>query len=391
MRAYQFLLEYDRSREQQRIEVLPAYQQRIKQDPSFSLEKLESGDPTPQKIYVPRLAQWWLAGKPIEDLISTTADALAKYHTLKNKKLIKPEHADIGRFKTADQFIDAVAQYQHVGQEFCDKVRDTSNLKDRGKYKQIYNDDQLIVIELLDITAAKWWGKNTKWCTTSTNNNMFKHYFRRGPLYVIVDCAANARYQFWWNKSDVYDIQFKNVDDKDANPQQLTIYQKLCSIMRPIHKHIMWNPDATEQKQLAELQKNSHAIYFIKNPSERVQMAAVNQDSWAIQWIENPSKAVQLSAVEQNGNTIYSIKNPSKAVQLAAVKENGFVIKYIKNPSLAVQQAAVEQTGYAIQYINNPREAVQMAAVQQDGTAIHYIKNPTPRVQALAKELGSTK
>ena len=376
MRYREFLLEYDRSREQQRIESLPAYQQRIKQDPEFSLERLESGDPTPQKIYVPRLAQWWLAGEPVEDLSSTTADALEKYHKLKIKKQIKPEHADISRFRTADQFTNAIAQYQ---------LPTDQPEQDRGKYKEIYRDAELLVVQLLDQTAAKFWGQNTKWCTAAKNNNQFSRYAKNGPLYVIIPRKDSAnKYQFWWRKTNVYDIQFMNVEDESANPQLLPFYQKLQAIMYPIHKHIMWKSNPTEKEQLDALQKNGHSIQYIKNPSEAVQLAAVEKTGWAIVYITNPSEAVQLAAVEQNDTTIQYIKNPSESVQLAAVNQEGRAIKYIKNPSEAVQLAAVNQEGRAIKYIKNPSEAVQLAAVKRYGGSIRYINNPSESVQLAA-------
>ena len=378
MRAYQFLLEYDRSREQQRIEALPAYQQRLKQDPKFSLEKLESGDPTPQKIYVPRLVQWWLAGEPVEDLISTTADALAKYHQLKNKKLIKPEHSDIGRFKTADQFTDAVDQYQLPTDE---------PKQDRGKYKEIFRDADLLVVQLLDETAAKFWGQNTKWCTAAKKNNMFMDYFKDGPLYVIIPRKDPAnKYQFWWNKNKDYsnEYQFMDIRDKKVNPVDLSIFGKLQQIFEPIHQHIMWKSNPTEKEQLDAVTDEPDDIQYIKNPTEAVQMAAVTRSGWVIRWINNPSEAVQLAAVQQTGRAIQYIKKPSEQLQWAAVKQDGKAIKYIKNPSEQVQLAAVTQDGYAIQYINNPSEQVQLAAVSQTGWAIYHIKKPSEQVQMTA-------
>ena len=448
MRYTEFLLEYDRSREQTRIEAVPTYQTRQKQDPGFSLEKLESADPTPQKIYVPRLATWWLAGEPTEDLISTTADALAKYHALKIKKKLKSEHADIGRFRTADQFTDVLSQYTLPG--------DAAPL-DRGKYTEIHRDGQLIVVQLLDKTAAQWWGKSTKWCTAAQNNNQFARYATKGPLYVIVDRVNNTRYQLWWDQKDAYQFQFMDVRDRRFNPAQLPFYHQLRPIFAPLHPHLMWQTNPTPADQLAGVRQNSDAIQWITNPTpeaqlaavrqnsdairlitnptlqaqlaavqawggaikyiinptEQVQLAAVGQNGVAIEHISNPSVQVQLAAVEQRGEAIYWIQNPTKQVQLAAVEQRGYVIRYIPNPSLQVQLAAVQQigaaiehisnpsvqvqlaavgqNGWAIEYITNPTEQVQLAAVEQNPGAIYYIKNPTPAVQALARQLKKNK
>jgi hypothetical protein len=373
MRATEFLLEYDRSREQQRIESLPAYQTRLKQDPKFSLERLESADPTTQKIYVPRLVQWWLAGEPTEDLISTTADALSKYHTLKNKKLIKPEHTDVGRFKTADQFLSVLDQYELPGEK---------SPEDRGKYKEIHRDSEFLIVELLDETAAKWWGQGTKWCTAADRNNMFDYYFSQGPLYVIIH--QKVKYQYWFEKDNPYVSQFMDAQDKEVDPTKLPFFTRLQPIMVKLSPHIMWNSKPSEQAQLAAVRKYWKSIRFIPNPSEEMQLAAVQQDGWAIEYIKNPSEEMQLAAVQQDGYSIQFITNPSEAVQLAAVRQYGYAIRHIRNPSEAVQLAAVRRNGLAIQWIPNPSEAVQLAAVKQDGFAIAYINNPSEAVQLAA-------
>ena len=369
MRYTEFLLEYDRSREQNRIEAVGAYQARRKQDPDFSLEQLESADPTPQKIYVPRLATWWLAGEPVADLISTTADALALYHQLRIKKLIGPEHADIGRFRTADQFTKFMA---------------SQDAKFRGKYTKIFKDSKLEVVQLLDITAAQWWGQGTKWCTKGQDNNKFDYYAAKGPLYVIVDRVNNTRYQLWWDQKDAYQFQFMDVQDKEVVPTQLPFYHQLQPIFAPLHPHLMWQTNLSLDDQLAAVQQNGDAIRGIPNPSEQVQLAAVQQNGQAIRWIPNPSEAVQQMAVQQDGYAIRRIPTPSDQVQLMAVQQDWYAIRWILNPSDQAQLAAVEQDGWSIQLIPNPSEQAQLAAVQQNGYAIQWIPNPNEAVQLAA-------
>ena len=416
MRYTEFLLEYDRSREQNRIEAVGAYQTRQKQDPEFSLEKLESADPTPQKIYVPRLATWWLAGEPVADLISTTADALDLYHQLRIKKLIGSEHADIGRFKTADQFTKFMA---------------SQDAKFRGKYTKIFKDSKLEVVQLLDKTAAQWWGQGTKWCTKGQDNNQFDYYAAKGPLYVIVDRVNNTRYQLWWDQKDAYQFQFMDVQDKEVVPTQLPFYHQLQPIFAPLHPHLMWqtnlspadqlaavrkNPKSIKyilnpepEVQMAAVQKNSlsikyilnpepevqmaavgwdgNAIYHIKDPSPEVQERAVQQNGWAIEWIDDPSEKVQLAAVGQDPAAIRRITDPSLEVQMKAVRRLGYVIAWITNPKPGVQEAAVGQDGNAIRHITDPKLPVQMKAVEQSPAAIRYIKKPDPEVQMKAVEL----
>lgn len=383
MRYTEFLLEYDRSREQQRIESLPAYSARIKQDPGFSLEKLESADPTPQKIYVPRLATWWLRGAKLEDLISRGADALEKFAQLKQKNLLKSEHKDINGFKQFGDFEDAMQTYQ-----LPEKPEQTK--QDRGDYREIYRDSELLVVRLLDQKAAEFWGQGTKWCTAAKKNNMYARYAEQGPLYVIIPRTdPDHRYQVWWRKTHPEDMQFMDERDQEVEPRELGFFQKLQTIMHPLNPHIMWNPKPTEAEQLSAVRQDPSAIRYITGPSEAVQMAAVQQDWYAIKYITDPSEAAQMAAVRQDAMAFRRINNPSEAVQLGAVQENGRAIAHIKNPSKQVQLAAIRKNPWAIQYITNPSEQVQLAAVQQIGRTVYYIKNPSEQVQLAAVKQNS--
>jgi len=132
----------------------------------------------------------------------------------------------------------------------------------------------------------------------------------------------------------------------------------------------------------------------LNNATEEEQLAAIEKDAYVIEYIDNPSEAVQLSFIEQHGVSFFIgsrvaslldiISNPSEAVQLAAVKDNGYAIECIDNPSEAVQLAAVKQNGNAITYIKNSSEEVQLAAVNQNGRAIEDIDNPSSKVKAKA-------
>ena len=56
------------------------------------------------------------------------------------------------------------------------------------------------------------------------------------------------------------------------------------------------------------------AIADTPNLSLREQLAAVEQNGYAIFWIQNPTEQVQLAAVMKNSGAIYYIKNPSTRV-----------------------------------------------------------------------------
>jgi len=122
---------------------------------------------------------------------------------------------------------------------------------------------------------------------------------------------------------------------------------------------------------------------LLKFASVETQLAAVQQNGFAIYYIENPSEAVQLAAIRQDGYAIQFIEKPSEALQLAAVHQDGTAIQYIRKPSEAVKLAAVRQTAWAIEGVEDPSEAVQLAAVNSDWHVYSRIEYPTERVMAI--------
>ena len=286
MRAHDLLLEYDRSREQQRIEAIPAYQQRIQQDKDFNLEQLEQADPTPAKSYVPRLATWWLQGTKLEDLISRGADALERYQQLKQKNQLKPEHRDIGRFKKFADFEAAVREYQ---------VAEPEPTENRGKYREVFRDDELIVVQVQDVTAAKFWGRTTQWCTAAKKNNMFAQYKKDGPIFVITPrkpIRPGERYQYWFNKYDAYDYQFMNELDETVDQNTLRFYPKLQTIFSKMNDDLVWRANPSDDEIIRAIEEHGTFVLIdIKNPSEAVQIAAIRSSHDALNYIQNPTPA----------------------------------------------------------------------------------------------------
>lgn len=70
------------------------------------------------------------------------------------------------------------------------------------------------VISPLTEYSSCWWGKNTKWCTSSTKSlNMFNHYHNKSPIFIIV-LPNGDKLQLWKHKKD---NQFMNELDKPVN------------------------------------------------------------------------------------------------------------------------------------------------------------------------------
>jgi DUF971 family protein len=363
--------------------------------------ELVAGDPTPTKKYLQ-----WIVNKGINDWKTNSKQnwmddpskfvpLINKYEKLKNTKKIKPEHAEINKFNSLNDFWTMIDTYEEV-QSKKDKKSVGQELIDAGEAKVVVDNDKWRIIIPKTEKASCYFGVNTRWCTAATKSqNRFDSYNSEGNLYIILLKKENKRWQFFMS-DDYSDFEFKDERDDevvnytkwmDMYPEVFGNYIKLDITKNKIYDNpkliaFVKNPD--KDVQLAAVKKTGYAIRNIENPDKDVQLAAVNQNGNAIQYIKNPEKDVQLTAVNKNGYAIDYIKNPEKDVQLAAVNQNGYAIKYIKNPDKDVQLAAVNEDGYAIRLIKNPEKDVQLAAVNRDGNAIQYIENPDKDVQLTA-------
>lgn len=150
------------------------------------LAEIENHDPTANKEYTQWLARVWANanGKlKLEDLNRGNFEGglLSAYTRAKRRKLIKPEHADINRFKTYGEFERAM-----MDEYDWDKIEQSDKNVDKGQSKELYKDADVRVIVPADEKAACYYGQGTQWCTASKNNNMFNHYAKHGDMYIML-------------------------------------------------------------------------------------------------------------------------------------------------------------------------------------------------------------
>ena len=380
MRFSEILFEYHRNEIKKNLG--SAIQPRLeaeKVDIDELLEKLEKADPSPSLGYVRWLVRTFIQGVKLEDLTSRVADILEKYHKLKKSRKLKPEHADIMRIKSYRDLEDVLKQYADP---------EPKVIADRGKYTKHVDNSNCLIVELLDETAAKFWGQSTTWCTAAKNDNRFDYYHKDGPLFVIIPKKpkyVGEKYQLWFEKY----AEFQLMDDNNDAVAENTIlswtsrFPEIKSATKKYEEKPIFlfdNPDEEKQRQ-AIRSSNGYHFQFIKNPSYEIQKAAIQENGYTIRFIENPSYELQKLAIFQNGAAIKHIKNPTEAVKRAAVRNDWTVLQYIEDPSEELKKLAVQLNGYSISQITNPSEEIQMLAVQQNPSVLIYIKNPTPKVR----------
>jgi hypothetical protein len=92
-------------------------------------------------------------------------------------------------------------------------------LKEDGENDVIIKLDtqNVIIYQPTSEAGAKFYGRNTRWCTAATNNNMFNYYNDLGPIYIIVlknkfDSNGNrVKYQV-----QIQTSQFMNTKDYEV-------------------------------------------------------------------------------------------------------------------------------------------------------------------------------
>lgn len=145
------------------------------------LAAIESRDPTANKQYTQWLARMYAnGGVKLEDL--NRGNAVGLYELGKRRRMIKPEHADINRFRTYRDFERALVDNYDL-----DAIEAPQKTVDKGKAREVYNDADVRIIVPEDQTAACYYGQGTTWCTAATRgSNYFNSYNRQGPLYIML-------------------------------------------------------------------------------------------------------------------------------------------------------------------------------------------------------------
>src|SRR3990172_1636483 len=360
----------------------------------FSLpQEFIEADPTIEKTYLNWIILSYLRGgiKKFED-IASTGPALKKYKFLKGKHL---KLTSIDKFcgivecTTVIEKInihgDTVINKQQIpGLEdylgrFKDELKDFEiEYKEETKeYEKLVENDEVLIVHPLTERASRRYGKNTKWCVSADNDNMFEEYNKDGPLYMFIPKKEQ-------HTSEKYAIHIftGNFVDEEDNPVELGwLFQTRFS-------DLLKAKDKTSKeykfiKKLWEESKNKYFNLLFVPKDERtreVELEAIKRDNRALRYVRD--REIVLAAVKQYGYALQyaseKLRNNRKIV-LAAVKQHGYALEYaskeLRNDKDIVLEA-VKQDGFALKYasveLRNNKEVV-LAAIEQDVRAYNAL------------------
>lgn len=196
-----------------KIKSLYANQKQQQQWKLDCLDELETADPTNNKKYTLWLARQYAKGiTKMEDMRSSVRQNLEKFNKLGAKRMLKPEHRDLGRFTSMNDFYRTMESYPDPFDIF-----DTLG---HGTYDTVHETAAVTVYVPKDQAASCYLGRNTRWCTAVIKgNNYFDSYNNQGPLYILIPKSPRydgEKYQIHWEQHEV-----KDEDNEDVNVYEL--------------------------------------------------------------------------------------------------------------------------------------------------------------------------
>lgn len=174
-----------------------------------------------------RNAQWLLNlllknNMQMEDL-PEARDSIVAF--MQHQRQLPAEQRDLNRFKNLGD-LEAALQPLKGTQVVSQRQQDRQ--VEQGMFAQakvVYNDAQYRILIPNTVEAATYFGVNTRWCTAYTDpaRNMFNHYAKQGPLYIVLDKANNQRWQFHFESNQFMDEMDRQINLRDFVQQHPTV------------------------------------------------------------------------------------------------------------------------------------------------------------------------
>ena len=138
-------------------------------------KKLEKSDPTENKQYLNWIINIYLSGNLLDEDIYKIPDTLKLFS--KNKDKLPLENRNINSFTDLTSLYDAVSKFDNGGDMSASEKEKLVKLEGA---EQVYDSPDWKIIIPKTPAAACLYGRNTRWCTASQNDNRFNYYSKQG-------------------------------------------------------------------------------------------------------------------------------------------------------------------------------------------------------------------
>ena len=238
---------------------------------SRKLEQVEKADPTPNKQYTEWLVRRYIDGSisRFEDALSTWADFLHEYHTLKIHRQLPQQIADINRFKGRGSALRLMLRINTLYDEF-QTARNEKEVMPKGDAKEILNNSEVRIIIPNDEASACYYGQGTRWCTAAKNNNMFGGYSSHNhPLFILLPknpthdgekYQVHLRENEWMDEEDT-EVGAQEVIERFSNTDLKSVFEKYDTDANLILDFLSWRTITYTIDEITELiVKNKNVI-----------------------------------------------------------------------------------------------------------------------------------
>lgn len=158
------------------------------QNPKFTIDLVEilaENDPTTSNKYLPFMVKqaetWvdWLQNELKSNTFKDMFETIKDFEEMSSKNLLS--NKDIYSYNSNQEIIDAIK---------IAKEKVTKSQVKKNETIVIYEDDRYLVLQPLTSRSSNVYGKSTKWCVSSEQND-FKKYFNQytenGTLIFFID------------------------------------------------------------------------------------------------------------------------------------------------------------------------------------------------------------
>jgi hypothetical protein len=299
-------------------------------------------DPTKPKTMTGWLIKQYAEGRlRLEDLGSAN-DTLTMFE--KHSKKLPKGKQDLGQYPSLAAVWEAVIGFANVEEQHLSGKAQKALERDKAytESRILRQDpDGFTVAVPLTESAAKWWGKGTRWCTSAEKDNGFRHYHQKAPLivFVIPELKEKGKFQIWVTEQDV---QF--MDAADQSPPE-DLVAEYWPRFEPIISFA--------------LRENGGALHYVPEDLRTEEMCrnAVAQDGAALEYIPEHLRTEEICriAVAKNGGALYHVPQRLRTEEMCriAVAQDGGALVYVPEHlrTEEICRIAVAQHGRALEHV----------------------------------------
>ena len=178
------------------------------QNPSYTIDVIEvlsSMDPSKSNKYLPFMikctADWveWINNELKNETFKEMFEVIKDFEDLSERNLL--ENKDIYSYESNQDIIEAV--------KFAKEKVTRSEVK-KKETEVLFEDDRWLIVYPLTTRSSNLYGKGTKWCVSSEDNNYgkyYKQYTENGCLVFVIDKSVK---ESEYRSNDFAKVAFHN-------------------------------------------------------------------------------------------------------------------------------------------------------------------------------------